>query len=580
MNQPNPNNTMSFDKFFETELSQKPDYKYSFGDNSENDDNENAENQDEQESQTTENPQDPENPQNPSTQHDGHNGDTIHSDVYSSKPDYTSSHLLTDNSYFNKVKTLEALQEYDTIITHSWDGNSYGPVSAWYDAFELWFMVQYNSLPSDLGGPKIALVYPDCPSKKDIIRILDAIFDKYQIDFKMFRYLCHNLYFIDQPKELKFELGEVPYDKNYENYVPKNVVFVDGKLPANAFVQVDNLFLSITGQLREEELILTKYNFLMIYTDKRIEALNEKYKAYNLNKDIRIARSNYSNTLIFNDIRRIDFSIFKKTPSMINMERANELEIEKEKFKFDTSDHPDQPFNPKKRFLMYLTPKNRTPKWLRNDTETIRELDDILNALPDSALNKIGLQIRNNQKELYQDFTSFNKRTKPKNEAKKFDEDQLEALRNKGTIEGNGYTVGDVISEEPKAHIILAGLNEKEIQQVEFESLLLARALTRGINISIEVYYQKDLPIINIHSKYDYYIFTPAYKWTTSRFIPEAYWYNKKVIITKKALKSMNWNFPLNIRYNDAKMFLSFLAEDDVFKKPKSTLAKNLLGIW
>ena len=532
------------------------DIKYSFGEDNEEDD---IDPEDEGQYQ----------PHLPSEQNQNdnpmQNGDLPNTECYSSKPDYTSSHLLTDNTYFNKDKSLETLVDYDIIITHSWDGNHYGPVSAWYDAFELWFMVQYNTLPQDLGGKRIALLFPDCPSKRDIQRILDAIFDKYHIDYKMFRSLCQHIYFINQPKEIIMKLGKVPYQNGY---IPSNIVFIDGKLPTEASIQSDNIFLSIMGNLREEELILTKYNFLLIYTDKRINTLNDMYQKSNLGKNIKIAREQYPNTIVFDDIRRIDFSIFKK--------RVSDIKDEAKK------DQVQEESTPKKRFLMYLTPKNRTPKWLKNDTETIKELDDILNALPDSALNKLGLEIRNNQKELYQDFNNFNKRVHPKNskESKTFNPDQLEAIRVKGTIEGNGYTVTDVISEDPKAHIILAGLNEKDDSQVEFESILLARALTRGINISIEVYYQKDLPIVNIHSKYDYFIFTPAYKWTSSRFLPEAYWYDKKVIITKKALKSMHWNFPLNIRYNDAKNYLSFLAEDDVFKKPKSILARNLLDIW
>ena len=479
----------------------------------------------------------------------------IHTEVFTSREEYTSSHLLSDNSYFNKNRGLGALQSYDIIITHGWDGNAYGPTSALFDAFELWYMVQWNTLPSDLGGLKIALLFPDCPGRQDQIKILDAIFNKYNIDVKMFRYLCQHIYFIDQPKEMILSKGITPY----KNYSPSNIVFVDGKLP-DVPLQADNIYLSLIGGLREEELIMASYNYLMLYIDKRILSVNEQYQKEGLGKDIKIARSTYPNTLIFDDIRRIDFSLFKKP--LPKKKETNSTE------------------KPKKKFLMYLTPKNRTPKWIKNDINTIKEIDDVLNSIPDAYINNIGLEVRAKQKELYQYFKESNKipDTNPKNpKYNNFSEDQLEAIRNKGEIFGNGYTIDDVICQDPKAHLILVGLDS--VTQ-EFESMLLARAFKKGINISTEVYLQKDLPIKNIHEKYDIYLFTPAYKWTSSRFIPEALNAGKKIIYTKMAIKSMYWNYPLLIRMNDAKNYLSFISEDDTFKKPKSKLARHLLGNW
>jgi hypothetical protein len=146
-----------------------------------------------------------------------------------------------------------------------------------------------------------------------------------------------------------------------------------------------------------------------------------------------------------------------------------------------------------------------------------------------------------------------------------------------GEIYGNDYTEKDVVAEAPKAHFVIVGLTDEDR---DFESALLARAITRGINISIEVYLEKELPIENIHSLYDTYMFTPATNWTTSRFIPEALYHSKELIITKQANKSMKWNIPLHIRYQDSIKYLMFLAEDDVFKYPKSKIAKNLLGNW
>lgn len=454
--------------------------------------------------------------------------------------------LLTNSLYRNKVKTIDALLGYDIIITYSWNGLAQGPVSAWYDAFELWYMVQFNTLSTDLGGRKIALLFPDCPDQKTIHQIVLAITGKYHLNDNMYSNLCKHIYFINQPKELILSKGEIPY----KNYSPSNVVFVDGKIPYNTKVQADNIYLQLLDNIKEEQLNNLNYNFLLIYLDKRIYQVNDDYRKEGYGKNLVIPREAYPNTLIFDDIRRINFNIFKKFP--------------------EREDQEDNEFPKKKRFLIYVTPKNRKihsninkdePKW------SFKELDDIIDSIPSKYINPLGLIIRANQKEVYNRFKS----------KQGFTPDQKMLIQNVGEIFGNGYSEADVIAEDPKAHIVIVGLTDEDR---DFESALLARAITRGINISIEVYLERDLPIENIHSIYDTYIFTPAINWTTSRFIPEARYYSKDIIVTKQAQKSMKWNLPLFIRYHDSDKYLMFLAEDDVFKKPKSKIAKNLLGNW
>ena len=455
--------------------------------------------------------------------------------------------VLTSNLYRNKPKGTLALNDYDIIITYSWNGLAQGPVSAWYDAFELWYMVQFNTLSTDLGGRKIALLFPDCPDHRTINQIVMAITSKYHLNDTMYNNLCKHIYFINQPKELLLSKGQIPYKK----YSPSNVVFVDGKIPYDTRIQADNIYLQLLDNIKEEQLNNLNYNFLLIYLDKRIYQVNEEYRIEGFGKNLIIPREAYPNTLVFDDIRRINFSIFKKFP---------EREVTQEE-----SEYPK-----KKRFLIYVTPKNRKihsniktnePKW------SLKELDDIIDSIPSKCINPLGLKIRANQKELYTRFKS----------KQGFTPDQKLLLKNVGEIFGNGYTESDVIIEDPKAHIVIVGLTDEDR---DFESALLARAITRGINISIEVYLERDLPIENIHSIYDTYIFTPAINWTTSRFIPEALYHSKDIIITKHAQKSMKWNLPLFIRYHDSEKYLMFLAEDDVFKKPKSKIAKNLLGNW
>lgn len=451
--------------------------------------------------------------------------------------------ILGSRLYQYKNKGPGALNGYDIIITHSWDGLAHGPVSAWYDAFELWHIVQFNTLPTDLGGRKIALLFPDCPDKDSIQKIVKAIVSKYHLTDQMYTNLCKHIYFINQPKELILSKGKPPYEK----YSPSNVVFVDGKIPYDTRIQADNIYLQLLGNIKDEQLNNINYNFLLIYLDKRIYQVNDDFRKEGFGKELIIPREAYSNTLLFDDIRRINFDIFKKFPEVKSQDE----------------------FPKKKRFLIYVTPKNRKLYSNPNDTTkwSLKELDDIIDSIPSRYINDLGLKIKSNQKELYNRFRN----------KKGFTEDQKLLIKTVGEIYGNDYTEKDVVLEAPKAHFVIVGLTDEDR---DFESALLARAITRGINISIEVYLEKELPIENIHSLYDIYMFTPATNWTTSRFIPEALYHSKELIITKQASKSMKWNIPLHIRYQDSIKYLMFLAEDDVFKYPKSKIAKNLLGNW
>ena len=461
--------------------------------------------------------------------------------------------VFESNLYRNRDKTINGLRSFDIVITYSWDLNHYGPVSAWYDAFELWFMVQSNTLPSDLGGKTIALLFPDCPNTDARVQILKSIFFKYNIDEFIFNQFCKSIFFIDQPKELILSIGQIPY----RDYDPSHLVFVDGNIPEYATIQADNIYLQTINGLPKKKLQRTNYNFIMVYLDGRIHTINELYKKEGLGKDLTIEVAGLPNTLLYDDIRRVNFSSFRKFP----VDEAQSLQTHQ-----------------KKRFLLYITPKNRSiyktfdsvnkvSKWSK------QELDDILNAIPESCLNPLAIKIKHNQTKLFNYIKEENKKVGQK----QFSEDQLIAIHGKESIFNNGYTAGDVIEEDPKAHLILVGLND---DNRNFEEALLARAITRGINISTEVYLQKDLPIKDIHSLYDVYLFTQPNRWTTTRFLPEAVYHQKKVIITTKAKLSFKWNIPLDVRYQDVMKYLMFIAEDDVFRKPKSKLAKHLLNIW
>ena len=472
--------------------------------------------------------------------------------------------VLESKLYRNKNKTIKALAKFDIVITYGWNNVHYGPVSAWYDAFELWYMVQSNTLPTDLGGKHIALLFPDCPNMESIIQILKSIFYKYVIDETIFTSLCKSIFFINQPDELILTIGLPPYVKHYE---PSNLVFVDGVIP-NVPIVADNLFIQTHSSVKEEDLSHCTYNYLLIYLDSRIYKLNNENAAAGLGKDLSIARVTKPNTIIYDDIKRINFNSFRKY-----------IQEEPEKELLKDENLPP----PKKRFLLYITPKNRSIyKTFHYDTNSSKwsnqELDDILNAIPDSCLNNIAIQIKGKQKETYNYLIEFNKKNGIKGiKGSKLTEEQLEIVKGKNEIFNNDITINDVIGEEPKAHFILIGLND---ENRNFEDVLLARALTRGINISIETYTQKDLPIKDIHNMYDIYLFTPPTRWTTTRFLPEALYHQKKVILTDKAKDTLKWNIPMATRHSDSMNYLMSIAEDDIFRKPKAKIAKHLLNIW
>ena len=462
-------------------------------------------------------------------------------------------YILNSNTYLLKQRNIKALDKYDYIITYSWDIedlNWYGAISAWYDAFELWYITTINTLPSDLGGKSIALLIPDCETKEQQTNFLLAITSKYKLDEQIAKRLSQSIYFIYKPNKLILSKGKIPY----LHYSPSNLIFIDGKLPKLIRICADNIYLSLIDNLSEESLQYVSYNFLFIYRDKRIFDLSKDKKAYPYVRPISIARANLPNTLIFDDIRRINFGLFKKP------------EIEKKE-----NGEYDSEIPVKKRILLYMTEKNKRHQIKENsDSWATNHLDDILNALPKQLINPLGLEIAKKQKELYNFYIEVRKN-------EKFSTEEIIALKEKGTIFGNGYNIDDVIKEDAKVHFIIVGLTDINRG---FETALIKRAMEKGINISTEVYLKKDLPIIDIHSKYDIYLFTPMYKWCTSRFIPEAKYYKKKIILTKEAKKTFNWNLPLNIRYNDSEKYLMFISEDDVFKKPKSLLANNILGNW
>ena len=128
-------------------------------------------------------------------------------------------------------------------------------------------------------------------------------------------------------------------------------------------------------------------------------------------------------------------------------------------------------------------------------------------------------------------------------------------------------------------HFVIIGLPK---DQMDFEAALIHRCLQRGINITTEFHALETLPLTEIHSLYDIYLYTPTINnWDAqSRFLPESLYYGKKIKYTKLAQKNLHDNYGLLLRLNDTEKHLDFITEGDVFGIPKMQLTLNLLGYW
>jgi hypothetical protein len=451
--------------------------------------------------------------------------------------------FLKSNKQINNRENFEkSIKDYDVCITHSWNGKNYGPSSNWYDIFEMWYISKRNSFPVDYNGKKIALLFPDCKFPEACLK---SILTKYILTNKDIEQLKTDMFFINQPEELIIENTDL--------------VITDGKIP-KSMIKCKVLHLQIIATLKEESFKTIKYERLNVYYDPRNNQLIDHYKntqCIEIRK-LEIARIDEPNTFLIEDIRRINFNIFK--PNKIDSSRIHK-KSEKNKI----------------RYLIYVTPRYRS---IINESENFEEIDDILDSIPENHLNKIAQRIKIAQKDLLKyyrdDFKKHNPTKSFSTNLSKLTDEQKLGLIEKGTIHGNGYTPNDIMEDgiSSRVKLIIVGLNE---ENRNFESTILSRAINKGIYLDTEVYNQGDLPIEDIHNIYDVYIFTPARNWTTSRFIPEAIYNKKKIIYTEKAQNQLKINIPLAIRINDSENYLSYLAEDDIYLKPKSKIIHNIL---
>lgn len=511
--------------------------------------------------------------------------------------DITKTNIFLEN---NKDYISEGLGFIDSTVDiaivclYSEDKNSVGISSSIFEAFEIYQMIKINSLPYDLGGPKIRLIFTDYlvsdegfvtktnlgPNRNYGNEILKAIFIKYDGTKALLEEMQRDIIFLNRPKEIRIKKSQLPYQD--QNYKPSNILIVDGPTDKNnetlkrIQLEADNLHLPLSDQKGFSiELFNTKedINFFCLYIDERIRPY-----IYNIYRDS-------PRIFIFNDIKRINFWFFRYKDLEARDSRYNYDRQTIEKFKNGTLvpseniDFTSRNLN-YRRYLLYLTPNSRAIKKVKRSTETgeinetypIELLDDIIDSLRSTDLNNIAKKLKEEKIELQKILRGFGEPKEPKVNNK----DIIEA---KKLYTNSEYTLDDILAEKISVHFVIVGLDESNI---DFREALQHRALMRGINSTCEVYTFNTLPIENIHSKYDVYIYTPTLKdWDASpRFIPEAIYYNKKIYFTKLARKESSKNIALKLRIEDTEKHFGFINEDDLWYFPKMQLTRNLLGYW
>lgn len=508
--------------------------------------------------------------------------------------------ILKSNMFLenNKDYITEGLEYNDPsvdiaiVCMYSENKNNNGISSSIFEAFEIYQMLKINSLPPDLGGPVIKLIFTDYnvddenkrfgtktylgPNNNYGNEILKAIFIKYDGTKAILNSLQNDCIFLNRPSKITIKKNPLPYS---ENTIPSNLLIIDGptenniKNLINMELVADNLHLPILDRIGFGiELYNSKVedvNFFCLYLDKRL-----KNYIYNLYLES-------PRVYLYDDIKRIAFGFFRHK-DLSAKDHINNLDrnvVERLKKEPNTMEEYSTKNVNYRRYCLYLTPNSRAMNKVQGPdgkfTYPIEMLDDIIDSLRSTDLNPIAKKIKDERNQFIETVKSY------KTEETEFIKEAKEA---KKFFANTNYTLDDIFNDKISIHFVLIGLNENNR---DFEEALLHRALLRGIYATSEVYSFNELPIENIHSKYDVYIYTPTNKdWDASpRFIPEAIYYGKKIYFTKLGKKEtknngLKGNYALLRRIEDTEKHFGFINEDDIYHFPKMQLTRNLLGYW
>lgn len=470
-------------------------------------------------------------------------------DNYNNNVDFLKTNLHL-SKYIDQFEGMKIIQEEDNnqlftsadiLIVCNLGMNYTGPNSAVYKAYEMYHRLQMDNIDPDLGGLRIQLLFCDWFDVSKTLalefyknEILKAIFTKYKGSKDMYTRLNRDIIFLKQPKLIAQRIMKFPY---CNDYLPSSMVLVDtnkGEIP-DVLLQVDNLHI-ISDQFLEKDFIKNKesINFFCLYTDFRTS--NHIIRKENF--------YNHPRVIVYDNIERILFNEFAPTSST----NDNYYNVEHLK---DTT-----------KFLIYI-----------KENAGVHDADEIIEAIPMKYLNTLGQDLRKEKIQLKKQFQIYN-------DSNKLTKIQKEAINASGQLQNSKFE-SDRLYEEIKITFIIVGLNETNRN---FEEVLVSRAAQKGILINTIVFNQDQLPISDLFSWFDIYIYSNAIKQDPSRFIPECKFYNKKIIYTKSVKKYLNYNFSMKVRINDTEKHFNILDEYTIYdpKKmlPKSKLLKNLLGYW
>lgn len=450
--------------------------------------------------------------------------------------------------------------------------------SSLYYAYEMYRLLVSNSFPVEFGGPKIKIVITDFehtdkvytesestqlnPSNNHNLKnfendIFFSLFTKYKGIKNDLRRFLSDVLFRYEPTEIRMRKGQVPYNENeveQDKYKPTNLVYFGDISKVSFKLVADNIHSQMAYNQDQFSIIEKQHDFNYFCS----------YYDYNLHQVI---------SSLFPE------KVPAESPKIISFNDSIRISYEHQ-VKPKAYDNQEMFFGA---YLVYSKEYNQA-----EDINTRNIIiDDILEAIPTRYLTPKAKELRLSKKETLSTFH------------KELNDDEISALElNTGLIESTGYSTRD-IHDEPPIEFIVINDSDKLDSIIESDSNkeknnlgmdIIRRGLQRGFNIHLKYYCKKDLPLEDLYSTFDAFIYSSFLnsksQWKEdNRFIPECYHYNKKVFFGPKT-KKFNLHPGLRFRIDAAKNHSHSLKESQIRVSEieknlyKSKIINNLLGFW
>ena len=450
--------------------------------------------------------------------------------------------------------------------------------SSLYYAYEMYRLLVANSFPVEFGGPKIKIVITDFEHSSKVYSELESaqlnpsnnpnlknfendiffsLFTKYKGIKNDIRRFLSDVLFRYEPTEIRMRKGQVPYNENeveQDKYQPTNLVYFGDISKVSFKLVADNIHSQMSYNQEEFSFIEKQHDFNYFCS----------YYDYNLHEVI---------STLFPE------KVPAESPKIISFNDSIRISYEHQ---VKPKDYEHQEI-----FLgAYLV---YSKEYNQDEDTTTRNIiiDDILEAIPTRYLTPKAKELRLSKKETLSTFH------------KELNDDEMLALElNTGLIETAGYNTRDILNEPPiefivindsdKLDSIIESDSNKEKNNLGMD--IIRRGLQRGFNIHLKYYCKKDLPLEDLYSTFDAFIYSSFLnsksQWKEdNRFIPECYHYNKKVFFGPKT-KNFNLHPGLRFRIDAAKNHSHSLKESQIRVSEieknlyKSKIINNLLGFW